>query len=242
MSKTKKSNIDQNYDVLNLNNVSLTNKNKEINITDNNNNNNNKSKKTENQSDILEDEFKLIDQLAKNTAVHLNKLVTQQKILSKNSQLGITKNISKKDFKDIAPSKLELLKKSMKPVVENTSVLETKPKVDRNLKNKGWYGFGKKEVTEEMKLEANLIKLQKFIDPTKRHNRSQLEELPEHFEIGVFQNSNVDYYNRFTNKEKKRGALGDILSNESAIKYIEEKSDKITQDNRQLKKHRKNDL
>ncbi|KAN0045473.1 hypothetical protein ACTA71_005851 [Dictyostelium dimigraforme] len=233
MSKTKKSNIDQNYDILNLNNVSLTNKNKESSITD-------KSKKIEN--DILEDEFKLIDQLAKNTAVHLNKLVTQQKILSKNSQLGITKNISKKDFKDIAPSKLELLKKTMKPVVENTSVLETKPKVDRNLKNKGWYGFGKKEVTEEMKQEANLIKLQKFIDPTRRFNRSELEELPEQFEIGVFQNSNVDYFNRFTNKEKKRGALGDILSDERAIRYIEDKSDKITLDNRQFKKHRKNDL
>ncbi|KAK5583251.1 hypothetical protein RB653_004842 [Dictyostelium firmibasis] len=234
MSKTKKSNIDQNYDVLNLNNVSLTNKNKEDTTT------NNKPKKSGN--DILDDEFKLIDQLAKNTAVHLNKLVNQQKILNKNSQLGITKIISNKEFKNSAPSKLDLLKKSMKPIVENTSVLETKPKVDRNLKNKGWYGFGSKEVTDEMKLEANLIKLQKYIDPTRRANKSQSDELPEHFEIGVFENSNVDYYNRFTNREKKRGALGDILDNEKAIRYIEEKSDKIIQDNRKLKKHRKNDL
>ncbi|EGC37687.1 hypothetical protein DICPUDRAFT_149698 [Dictyostelium purpureum] len=226
--KTKK--IDQNYDVINLNGVSLSGGT----ITKPTATN------TDKKNELLEEEFLLIDQLAKNAAVHLNKLVNQKQIIKENSELSETKKILKKEFKDSIPSKLELLKKNMKPVKENASVLETKQKKKVNHENKKrWYGFGEGEITDEMKQEANLIKLQQFIDPTRRFNRDAVKDLPEHFEIGTFENSHVDYFNRFTNKEKKRGALGDILNNERALKYIDDKTEKIKSDTRQSKKIRK---
>ncbi|KAF2071512.1 hypothetical protein CYY_007173 [Polysphondylium violaceum] len=209
---TKK--VDQDYDVLNLNNVSLGTK---------------ETKDTNTTINPLLDDFKIIDQLAKNTAIHLGKLVNQHKILSENSLLKKeTSTISKQDFNNQLPTKLDLLKKKIKPVNENSSILPTKNKLKVNQENKKWYGFGEKEITDEMRQEAQLIRLQQFLDPTKRFNRDTAsEELPEHFEIGTFENNSADYYNRFTNKEKKRGTLGDILANENMLDYIDTKSTKI---------------
>eukprot|EP01133_Synstelium_polycarpum_P010595 gene10595-12329_t len=87
-----------------------------------------------------------------------------------------------------------------------------------------------------MKMEAQLIKLQKFTTPMARQNRDAKSELPKYFEIGTFANNHEDYYNRYTNKEKRRGNMGDILANEKVLEYIDRKSSKIIADDKKRDK------
>ncbi|KYR00581.1 hypothetical protein DLAC_02600 [Tieghemostelium lacteum] len=184
-------------------------------------------------SEEFENEYKLIDRLAKNAATHITKLVNQQKLLEKNNILKSEINkVSQKDFESAIPDKLDRIKKKIKLVNENQSLLETKEKtkpIDKETIK--WGGIGSGGVTDQMKLEAKLINLQRFTDPTRGFNKESVSsKLPKHFEIGTFQDSNVDYYNRFTNKQKKQGTLGDILQNEQLLDYIETKSNKIMEE------------
>ncbi|EFA83016.1 hypothetical protein PPL_03798 [Heterostelium album PN500] len=198
---------------------------------------NNSSDTDSKQENLAFDEFKLIDQLAKSAALHLGQLVNEQKLLSTQGVLkNELKKVTKKELKGASNERVLDAKNKIKTINESDSVLPNKVIKKPVHENKKWFGFGEGEITEEMKLEAELIRLKSFADNTKKRSKDATKELPKYFEVGTFINNHEDYYNRFTNREKKRGNLGDIMEDEKVMNYIDRKSSEIIAADQEKKK------
>ncbi|GAM23461.1 hypothetical protein SAMD00019534_066360 [Acytostelium subglobosum LB1] len=177
--------------------------------------------------------------MAKNAAAHLGRLIQEQQLLTTQGVLrNELKESSKAQFRENAVQKVDNVKKMIKNINEGDSVLPNKLVVKQNHETKKWFNFGAGEITDEMKTEANMIKLKKFADNTQKYTRSAKAPLPKYFEIGTIVNNHEDYHNRFTNKEKKRGNLGDLMADDKVMAYIDKKSSELISEARDRKKQR----
>ncbi|EGG18991.1 hypothetical protein DFA_02234 [Cavenderia fasciculata] len=176
------------------------------------------------------------------TLVKKNTISKETDILRKDLE-----KTSKQTFIDIEEESLNNIKKKIVSIDESKNILPTTESngMTRNdhgalvdnkntNKKKNTVRFGVGGVTKEMKREAKLINLQRFADPSQGHfSSSDKQSLPKLFEIGTFVDNHTDYFNRFTSKEKKRGTIGDIMSNDKVLNYIDKKSSQIQKDSYQ---------
>eukprot|EP01132_Coremiostelium_polycephalum_P000559 gene559-704_t len=185
-------------------------------------------------------DFNFNDTLALSAANNLKKLIDENKLTKKTFTLNKElEKLSKDKFEQSLPDKIDIVKKKIKPITEKV-IAPTKEKTKQEKREeKVWGKFCSKGVSDNMKLEAELIHLQQFADPSKRASRAALSQtsLPDKFEIGTIVDQPTDYYYRFTNKEKRRGAFGDIMANEKSLDYITTKSNKILTEDRRKSRY-----
>jgi len=80
------------------------------------------------------------------------------------------------------------------------------------------------EMTEERKLDLELLQMRGALDPKRFYKRSDMRETPKYFQIGTVVDSPYDFYSdRIPTKARKRTMVDELLADAEFKRYNKRK-------------------
>ncbi|CAI4223701.1 unnamed protein product [Auanema sp. JU1783] len=145
--------------------------------------------------------------------------VTQQiakneKPVDKKLQLLLSKAVCKPDIEMTERNEkrigLRAMKKQRKLEMEKTA-------------GKKWFDMPATEVTDEVRMDLELLRMRSAIDPLAFYRKEKDEKLPKYFQFGRIVDAPEDYYSgRLTKAQRKRNMLDELLHNNE---FLEKKTE-----------------
>uniref|UniRef100_A0A914Y371 Fcf2 pre-rRNA processing C-terminal domain-containing protein n=1 Tax=Panagrolaimus superbus TaxID=310955 RepID=A0A914Y371_9BILA len=134
----------------------------------------------------------------------------------------------------------ELMEKAaLKPDFDQKPVEEILIKSKRRLKKdrkaqrsqtKGadWFDMPATELTEENKMDLELLQLRNSLDPNIHYRKNDRSVLPKYFQVGKIVDNQADFYSsRMTKKERKRTMVEELMQDYSLLSKHKKKYDQI---------------
>jgi hypothetical protein len=91
-------------------------------------------------------------------------------------------------------------------------------------KGKDWFDMPAPEMTEERKLDLELLQMRGALDPKRFYKRSDMRETPKYFQIGTVVDSPYDFYSdRIPTKARKRTMVDELLADAEFKRYNKRK-------------------
>jgi len=98
-------------------------------------------------------------------------------------------------------------------------------------KGKDWFNMSAPEMTEERKLDLEVIQMRGAADPKRFYKKSDSKDLPKYFQIGTVVDSPYDFYSdRIPKKDRKRTLVDELLADAEFKKYNKRKYVQIIQE------------
>lgn len=87
-----------------------------------------------------------------------------------------------------------------------------------------WYGMKAPDMTPELKMDLELLKMRNVLDPKRFYKKSDSKKDPKFFEMGTIVEGNTEFFSaRLTKKERKQTFAQELLGDEDSQKYFKRK-------------------
>lgn len=74
-------------------------------------------------------------------------------------------------------------------------------------KGKGWFDMKAPEMTDEAKMNLEMLKMRKALDPKRFYKNNDMKGLPKFFQFGRIVESPADFYHSRVPKKKRKANL-----------------------------------
>ncbi|OUM65510.1 hypothetical protein PIROE2DRAFT_41568, partial [Piromyces sp. E2] len=93
---------------------------------------------------------------------------------------------------------------------------------------KKWFDMPAPEITPEIKLDLQLIKMRNVLDRKRHYKKDDTKGLPKYFQVGTIVEDKSEYFSsRLAKKERKNTLLDEIMSDVSSRQYFKRKFNEI---------------
>ncbi|XP_060523679.1 deoxynucleotidyltransferase terminal-interacting protein 2 [Cylas formicarius] len=115
--------------------------------------------------------------------------------------------------------------------ISKRKALEERRKEREKTKGKKWFGLPATEITEDVKLDLEILQMRSVLDPKRFYKKNDLKVLPKYFQIGKVLDSPLDFYNnRLSKKERKKTLVDELLADAEFQKYNKRKYKEIIEE------------
>jgi NADPH-dependent curcumin reductase CurA len=95
-------------------------------------------------------------------------------------------------------------------------------------KGADWFDMPATELTEENKMDLELLQIRNSLDPNIHYRRNDRAVLPKYFQIGKIVDNQADFYSsRMTKKERKRTMVEELMQDHTLLLKHKKKYDQI---------------
>lgn len=96
-------------------------------------------------------------------------------------------------------------------------------------KGKGWFDLPATEITKEIEMDLQLIRMRKSLNPKQFFKNSDTgAAMPKYFQIGTVKSSAVEFYsNRIPKKKQKKTIIDGLLEDDGFRKFYKRKYDAV---------------
>ncbi|KAG5359556.1 Deoxynucleotidyltransferase terminal-interacting protein 2 [Yarrowia sp. C11] len=99
-----------------------------------------------------------------------------------------------------------------------------KKKAKDNTAGDKWFGMKAPDMTPELKMDMELLKMRNVLDPKRFYKKSDSKKDPKFFEMGTIVEGNTEFFSaRLTKKERKQTFAQELLGDEDSQKYFKRK-------------------
>ncbi|XP_061192707.1 deoxynucleotidyltransferase terminal-interacting protein 2-like [Saccostrea echinata] len=114
---------------------------------------------------------------------------------------------------------------SLEPYEESLRKLKQKRKKEREMtKGKGWFGMRAPEMTDEAKMNLEVLKMRKALDPKRFYKGNDMKGLPKFFQFGKVVESAADFYHsRVPKKKRKANLVQELIADAEFRKFNKRK-------------------
>ncbi|XP_062591333.1 deoxynucleotidyltransferase terminal-interacting protein 2-like [Saccostrea cucullata] len=114
---------------------------------------------------------------------------------------------------------------SLEPYEESLRKLKQKRKKDREMsKGKGWFGMRAPEMTDEAKMNLEVLKMRKALDPKRFYKGNDMKGIPKFFQFGKVVESAADFYHsRVPKKKRKANLVQELIADAEFRKFNKRK-------------------
>jgi len=154
---------------------------------------------------------------------------------NRNFYLKRNKNgIVKLDSAVVEISEADKTNKNNKKALEKVRIegqsfsLPKKEENKRETTGAKWFDMPAPEITPEIKLDLQLIKMRNVLDRKRHYKKDDTKDLPKYFQVGRIIEDKSEYFSsRLTKKERKNTLLDEIMSDVSSRQYFKRKFNEI---------------
>lgn len=87
-----------------------------------------------------------------------------------------------------------------------------------------WFGMKAPDMTPELKMDMELLKMRNVLDPKRFYKKSDSKKDPKFFEMGTIVEGNTEFFSaRLTKKERKQTFAQELLGDDDSQKYFKRK-------------------
>ncbi|XP_048762551.2 deoxynucleotidyltransferase terminal-interacting protein 2-like [Ostrea edulis] len=114
---------------------------------------------------------------------------------------------------------------SLEPYEESLRKLKQKRRKERaQTKGKGWFGMTAPEMTDDAKMNLEMLKMRKALDPKRFYKGNDMKGLPKFFQFGKVVESAADFYHsRVPKKQRKANLVQELLADAEFRKFNKRK-------------------
>lgn len=120
-------------------------------------------------------------------------------------------------------------KKALEKIrIEGKSFNLPKEENKRETAGAKWFDMPAPEITPEVKLDLQLIKMRNVLDRKRHYKKDDSKGLPKYFQVGRIIEDKSEYFSsRLTKKERKNTLLDEIMSDVNSRQYFKRKFNEI---------------
>lgn len=114
---------------------------------------------------------------------------------------------------------------SLEPYEEGRRKQKLKRKKEKAMtKGKGWFDMKAPEMTDEAKMNLEMLKMRKALDPKRFYKNNDMKGLPKFFQFGKVVESAADFYHsRVPKKKRKANLVQELLADAEFRQYNKRK-------------------
>lgn len=89
-------------------------------------------------------------------------------------------------------------------------------------KGKGWFDMKAPEMTDEAKMNLEMLKMRKALDPKRFYKNNDMKGLPKFFQFGKVVESAADFYHsRVPKKKRKANLVQELLGDAEFRQWVQ---------------------
>lgn len=89
-------------------------------------------------------------------------------------------------------------------------------------KGKGWFDMKAPEMTDEAKMNLEMLKMRKALDPKRFYKNNDMKGLPKFFQFGKVVESAADFYHsRVPKKKRKANLVQELLADAEFRQWVQ---------------------